>query len=313
MGREVSEVEQPRKIGFVGLGNMGWPMAARLIDADFGLTVLDANDQMQRNFSEEYRCKGADSLSEVGVTSEVVITMLPDGKAVRGVVFGDGLEDNLAGSMQPGTILIDMSSSSPIGTQELGRELSQTGVAMVDAPVSGGVSRAETGTLAIMAGGDQASINRCEAIFQVLGSKIFFTGKLGSGHAIKALNNMLSAAGLIAAAEILLVGRRFGLDPQVMIEVVNSSTGRNNSTENKFERYIFSRSFASGFSLDLMVKDLTAAVELARDTQTPFIFSSLCRDLCSGAQATLGQDLDHTEVVRWFEKLSNITLETGRE
>jgi len=284
-------------------------MASRLARASFELTVFDVDTERQRQFLSEFSGNGAGSLKEVGAASELVITMLPDGKVVRRTVFGNG-QDCLTDSMERGTILVDMSSSSPTGTQELGRELGEAGVAMVDAPVSGGVSRAETGTLAIMAGGDPEVVECCKAVFQAMGNKFFYTGQIGSGHAMKALNNMLSAVGLIGAAEVLLVGRRFGLDPRVMIEVLNSSTGRNNSTEVKFEKFVFSRSFASGFSLDLMVKDITTAVDLARDTQTPFIFSSLCRELWACARTNLGQGLDHTDVVRWFEELSGITLET---
>lgn len=304
-------MHQPQKVGFIGLGNMGWPMASRLIGAGFDVTVFDVNTQTEQKFTQNYQCFGATSITQLGVTSEVVITMLPDGKAVQRALLGNGSGDGLVNSMQSGMILIDMSSSSPIDTRKLGRILCGAEIAMVDAPVSGGVSRAEAGTLSIMAGGDRSVLDRCEAIFQVLANKVFYTGGLGSGHAMKALNNLLSAGGLIAAAEILLVGRRFGLDPHTMIEVLNSSTGRNNSTENKFEKFILSRSFASGFSLDLMIKDLTTAVELARDTETPIIFGSLCRELWACARASLGHDLDHTEVVRWFEELSSITLEGG--
>jgi len=285
-------------------------MASRLAETDFELNVFDLNTERQRQFLSEFRGNGADCLKEVAAASEIVITMLPDGKAVRRVVIGNG-KDCLADSMEHGTILVDMSSSSPTGTRELGRELSEIGIVMVDAPVSGGVSRAETGTLSIMAGGDREVIDRCTDIFEAVGSKIFYTGQLGSAHAVKALNNMLSAAGLIAAAEVLLVGRRFGVDPRAMLEVLNSSTGRNNSTEVKFDKFVFSRSFASGFSLDLMVKDLTTAVELARDTQTPVIFSTLCRELCASARAALGEGLDHTDVVRWFEELAGTTLESA--
>ena len=304
-------MQQPGKIGFVGLGKMGGPMASRLTKAGLEVTVLDVDAERQRSFVSQYPCRGAASLGEVGAASELVITMLPDGKAVRRAVLAEHGEDCLSGSMARGTILVDMSSSSPTGTRELGRELAAIGIEMVDAPVSGGVGKAESGMLAIMAGGNLEAVQRCDSVFRFMGSKVFYTGQLGSGHAMKALNNMLSAAGLIAAAEVLLVGRRFGLDPDIMIEVLNSSTGRNNSTENKFEKFVFSRSFDSGFSLDLMVKDLTMAVDLARDTQTPFIFSSLCRELWAGARADLGQDLDHMDVVRWFEKLSNTTLEAS--
>jgi 3-hydroxyisobutyrate dehydrogenase len=179
---------------------------------------------------------------------------------------------------------------------------------MLDAPVSGGVPKAVDGTLAIIVGGDAAVAERCRPLFEAMGAQIFMAGALGSGHALKALNNLVSAAGLIAAAEALLIGHRFGLDPTVMIDVLNASTGRNNSTENKFKRFILSRRFDSGFSLDLMVKDLTTAVKLARETGAPAVFSGVCRELWAAAQAVLEAESDHTDVVRWFEEMAKTEL-----
>jgi 3-hydroxyisobutyrate dehydrogenase len=201
-----------------------------------------------------------------------------------------------------------MGSSSPTGTQALGRELGGRGVALLDAPVSGGVARAEAGTLAIMVGGDPVEVERCRPLLAPLGNRIFATGPLGSGHALKALNNLVSAAGFVAAAEALLIGRRFGLDPDVMVDVLNASTGRNNSTENKFKQFVFSRTFASGFALDLMVKDLATALELAGATETPAPLGARCRDLWIAAQEELGPGADHTAVVQWLEKLAGAVL-----
>jgi 3-hydroxyisobutyrate dehydrogenase len=294
----------PLRVGFVGLGSMGRPMAARLRSAGCALTVFDARPEVVRDFVKDGGVAGA-ALPDIGRASEVVITMLPNGEIVRRVVLD---ENGLLHSMPAGSVLIDMSSSSPTGTQALGRALAEHDVAMLDAPVSGGVPRAETGTLSIMVGGDPQVIARCRPVLQPLGEHIFETGALGSGHALKALNNLVSASGLIAAAEALLIGQRFGLDPSVMIDVLNASTGRNNSTENKLKQFVLSRRFASGFSLDLMVKDLSTALELADATDTPAPFSTLCRELWSAAQAQLESGADHTAVVRWFEALARTTL-----
>jgi 3-hydroxyisobutyrate dehydrogenase len=303
-------MDRPTKIGFIGLGNMGQPMAARLLEAGFALTVLDADEKAQQAFVSQYGGTPASSLSELGANCDVVITMLPDGHAVRRVVLGEEEDgyDRLFGSMRQGSILIDMSSSSPTGTQALGKILAQHGLFMLDAPVSGGVLRAENGTLAIMVGGDTAVLKRCRPLFEAMGKRLFETGALGSGHAMKALNNLVSAAGLIAAAEALLIGHRFGLEPTVMIDILNASTGRNNSTENKFKQFILSRTFDSGFSLDLMVKDLTTAVDLARETKTPAVFSAACRELWAAALSKLENEADHTAVVRWFEEMAEIEL-----
>jgi 3-hydroxyisobutyrate dehydrogenase len=303
-------MEPLSKVGFIGLGNMGRPMAARLQEAGFTLTVFDSDPQAQQTFLESHGGKGASSLGQLASSSDTVITMLPDGHVVRRVTLSDdqGSQDHLLGSMRKGSILIDMSSSSPTGSQDLGRILSQNEIRMLDAPVSGGVPKAVDGTLAIIVGGEAAVVERCRPLLEVMGAQVFMAGALGSGHALKALNNLVSAAGLIAAAEALLIGQRFGLDPSVMIDVINASTGRNNSTENKFKRFILSRRFDSGFSLDLMVKDLTTAVKLARETGATAIFSGVCRDLWAAAQAVLETESDHTDVVRWFEEMAKTEL-----
>jgi len=197
---------------------------------------------------------------------DAVITMLPDGHAVRAVTLD--VEGLLAG-FAPGAVLIDMSSSSPVGTRELGERLAARDVRMIDAPVSGGVRKAEDATLAIMVGGEVQTIERCNPVLEAMGKQIFLTGALGSGHAMKALNNYVSAAGLAAAVEAVLAAARFGLDPGKVVDVLNASTGMNNSTLNKFHRFILSRAFDSGFSLDLMVKDLKTALEVAHSSGTP--------------------------------------------
>jgi len=280
-------------------------MAARLRGAGFALAVFDSRADAVRDFVRDGGTAAA-TLADVARESDVVITMLPNGETVRRVVL-DG-DASLLPAMPSACVLIDMSSSSPTGTQSLGRILATRGIAMLDAPVSGGVTRAEDGTLSIMAGGDPAVLERCRPVLQSMGERIFATGPLGSGHAMKALNNLVSAAGLIAATEALLVGQRFGLDPNVMIDVLNASTGRNNSTEKKFKQFVLSRRFASGFSLDLMVKDLTTALDLAHATETPAPFSAACRELWAAAQAQLESGADHTAVVRWFETLARTSL-----
>jgi len=302
----------PKHIGFVGLGNMGFPMASRLAEADYSLAVYEIRQDVQIAFLEGRRARGANSPAEAAQQSELVITMLPDGGAVSAAVLGgEGLQGMLE-ALAPGSILVDMSSSAPMETRRMGELLAARGIHMLDAPVSGGVPKAKSGELTIIAGGEADILDRCRPVLETMGSRIFHSGPLGSGHAVKALNNMCSAAGLIAAAEVLLAGRRFGIDPRVMNDILNASTGRNNSTENKMARYVFSRSFSSGFSLDLMLKDLTTAADLARDLGVPFLLGSACRELWAAAQTGLEKGVDHTGVVRWFEELAGTRLE-GKE
>ncbi|MGE4278773.1 MAG: NAD(P)-dependent oxidoreductase [Magnetospirillum sp.] len=287
------------KIGFVGIGNMGRPMAALLVKAGHAVTVLDRDAALSRVVAAEIGATAADNAAALAQASDVVFTMLPNGKIVHDVLMG---ADAIAAHLAKGALVIDTSSSYPLGTQELGRELAALGLGLVDAPVSGGVKRAINGTLAIMAGGDSALVERATPILQALGS-VYATGPLGSGHALKALNNYVSAAGLAAAAEALLVGQRFGLEGETITRVLNASTGRNNATENKLAQFILSGSFGSGFALDLMAKDLRAAGALATDlgVAAPQLQDSVA--LWNQAEQELGKGADHTAIYLYLKAL----------
>jgi len=281
-------------------------MARSLARAGYRLVAHDVDRGALKRACEMTGVEAGESLGAMASRCEAVITMLPDGDTVRAVVLGAG--DCLLAGFPRGSVFIDMSSSSPLGTRELGARLAERGVAMLDAPVSGGVRKAADATLSIMVGGDAQSLARCRPFFETMGRRIFMTGPLGSGHAMKALNNYVSAAGLVAAAEGVLAAQRFGLDPGNVVDILNASTGMNNSTLNKFHQFILSRAFDSGFSLDLMVKDLNTALEVARSTGSPARLAEACLEAWTEAQATLGPGLDHTAVVRYWEKLAGTEL-----
>lgn len=296
-------------IGFIGLGNMGSPMARRLREAGFDLVVADRRGDVAASFARAHGSSAADSLEGLAATSDVLVTMLPDGAAVHQVVTSvlrDG-DEPLAGAGR-WRVVIDMGSSDPAGTVALGEMLAARGVDFVDAPVSGGVVRAGTGELSILVGGDEHVAERCRPLFDVVGSSVFHVGRLGAGHAMKALNNLLSAVGLVAAAEILVAGARFGLRPNVMLDVVNASSGRNNSTETKFAPHVLTAAFASGFSLDLMLKDLRTALRVAGDTNTPMPVGALLVELAAMAQQHLPDGADHTQLVEWVEAQTGTPL-----
>jgi 3-hydroxyisobutyrate dehydrogenase len=292
------EFVPPERIGFVGLGNMGAPMARHLADAGYQLVVADANPAALERFCASVPCDRAQSLAELGRGCRLVITMLPDGAAVRQVLLAD---DGVAAALAPGSVVLDMTSAEPVATRELGRRLAGSAISLVDAPVSGGVKRAVQGTLAIMAGGEPAAIARCKPVLEKLG-QVFCTGSSGSGHAVKALNNYLSAIALAATAEALMAGESFGLEPAVMLEIFNHSTGRNSATESKFPSFVLPRSFNSGFALGLMAKDLRIALGLAQTVGTPSTLLSECSALWSRAERLLGFSADHTELVRYLER-----------
>jgi 3-hydroxyisobutyrate dehydrogenase len=295
---DVSSLRPPARIGFVGLGQMGLPMARNLGRAGYRLVLHDADPAALARAREE---TGA-ATQETFADCEAVITMLPDGNAVRAVV--EGVLPRLA----KGSVVIDMSSSSPVGTRELGAQLSEHGIALVDAPVSGGARKAADATLSIMAGGDPQTIARCRPLLESMGKQIFLAGPLGSGHAIKALNNYVSAAGLVAAIEAVLAGQRFGLEAKTIVDILNASTGMNNSTLNKFHQFILSRRFDAGFSLDLMVKDLRTAMEIARATGSPVPLGEACLEAWIQARTALGPGKDHTAVARYWENLAGTEL-----
>ena len=188
-------------------------------------------------------------------------------------------------------------------TVSLAERLARKGVVLFDAPVSGGVPRAVTGKLTIMAGGDGKDIDAAMPVLQAMGS-VIKTGGVGTGHAMKALNNLVSSAGFLIGIEALLIGSRFGIEPETMVDILNVSTGMNNSTQKKFKQYVLSRKFDSGFALGLMVKDLTIALGIARDQEVNAPFAGLCRDLWAGAGAMLGPQADHTAVALLSEKLA---------
>ena len=298
-------LQPPARIGFIGIGNMGRPMARRLLEAGYTVQVADKNESAVQRFVAEFGGNAANSLEPLARSSQAVITMLPDGKAVQEVVLGDG---GLISSLAAGSIVIDMSSSEPVGTRDLGRALAGRGIHLVDAPVSGGVKRAIDGSLATMAGGEAGIIACIRPLLEAMAKQIFLTGPLGSGHAMKALNNLVSAAGLWMAAEALLVGQQFGLAPETMVDVLNASTGRNNSTENKFKQHILSRTFGSGFSLGLMAKDLRTAQGLAAATGIPAPFTRCCTELWDQAVRELGEAADHTAIVRVLEQKAGQVL-----
>lgn len=296
MSAGISNASTKQTVAFIGLGLMGLPMAGRLLKA--GLSVRGADlSTAARSAFQNNGGKAFASAQEAASGADVVITMLPNGAAVKQALFGDG---GAASALRPGALVIEMSSSAPLGTIELGAGLKQTGIMLLDAPVSGGVRRAVDGTLAVIVGGDKAVLEQARPLLALLGASIIHVGPLGSGHAMKALNNYVSATGLAAACEALIVGQAFGIAPETVVDVLNASTGRNNSTETKLKPFILSENYAAGFSLALMAKDLRTAAELSEQigTRVPGIIATA--ELWSRASAALGETADHTEIHRYL-------------
>lgn len=291
-----------KRVAFLGIGNMGWPMAANLVKAGFEVTVADVVPGRAESFAAETGGKAAASPAEAAKGADCVVTIVPTSKQVAEAVEAVGP------SLAKGMLVIDMTSGQPGRTREIAAALADKGVAMIDCPVSGGVPRAKTGQLAIMAGGEEADLDRADAVLKAMGTSIHRCGPIGAGQAMKALNNLVSAGGYLIGIEALLIGQRFGLDPAKMVDVLNASTGMNNSTQKKFKEYVLSRRFDAGFGLDLMVKDLSIALEVGRETTTPTPFAALCREMWASAAALLGPGADHTAVAKLSEQMSGTVL-----
>ena len=296
-----------KRIAFAGIGNMGWPMAANLVKAGFDVTVCDVVPGRAASFATETGAKAAATPAEAAAGADCVVIIVPTSKQV-----GEAVEAMLP-SLKPGMLVIDMTSGQPGRTREISAMLEGHGVPMIDCPVSGGVPRAKSGQLAIMVGGPDAEIDRAEPVLKAMGTSVYRCGDIGAGQAMKALNNLVSAGGYLIGIEALLIGQRFGLDPTTMVDVLNASSGMNNSTQKKFKEYVLSRRFDAGFGLDLMVKDLSIALEVGRETATPAPFSALCREMWLAAATTLGPGADHTAVAKMLEQMTGTVLGGNQE
>jgi len=283
---------------------MGRPMASRLAGAGFTLRVFDLSQKAVSDFVGTHPTALATASAKAAAQgADALITMLPDGKAVRQAVL-EG-RDAAAEGLGAGALVMDMSSSNPVDTQKLARDLAAKGLALLDAPVAGGGKRAVDGSLSIMVGGAAADLERARPVFAAMGRTITLCGPAGAGHALKALNNYLSAAGVVAMCEALIVGEAFGLDPGTMIDVFNTSTGKSNATEVKGRQFVVSKSFAAGFTTALMAKDLRTAGELASHLELNMPNLQQAAAYWTAADGTLGKGADHTEVFRYAERLAD--------
>jgi 3-hydroxyisobutyrate dehydrogenase len=291
-----------RPVAVVGLGNIGYPIASRVHGGVRSLRVRDSDDAKAARFVREHA--GATAAETVGDLSgtAVVLLSLPDSAVVDAVVAGTPDEPGLIDVLSSGSTVIDMSSSRPDRSRSLEQELAGRGIRFLDAPVSGGVRRAFDGSLSIMVGGDAALLDEHRALLERIGTTITHVGPAGAGHAAKALNNYVSAAGLVATVEALLAGRGFGIDPLTLVDVFNSSTGRNYTTEHKARQAMLSGTFDSGFGLQLMAKDVRTAVELAGVLGVRMALGDAAAAVWADAASSLGPGADHTEIYSFLER-----------
>jgi 3-hydroxyisobutyrate dehydrogenase len=305
---------------------MGIPMSRRLVEAGYHVrgfdTAADARQAFEAIGSSDAggEVTAVTELGAVGDGADAVVLMLPDSDIVERVLLGRlasepadaGPGGGLLVNLAPGTVIIDMSSSDPARTRVLAELTASAGLSLIDAPVSGGIVGARAGTLTIMVGGPSAAFARFKPMLSAMGKRVVHAGDVGAGHAVKALNNLMSAAHLLASSEALIAGQRFGLDPAVMLEIINTSSGRSWSTENKWPVFVLTEKFDAGFSARLMVKDIKLALSIEHATGVPSAASEAVVATWEEALAELGPDADHTAIARWLEtkRLATQGLET---
>ena len=282
------------KIAFIGLGLMGVPMAKNLLKAGYQMVGFDLNNEVVAKFSDDKGFRFVATPEQAIEDANITILMLPDSSIIDSVLWGNDGSTGIASKLSKNSYLIDMSSSSPISSKENNYQLEKLGIKFVDAPVSGGVKKAIDGSLAIIVGGKKEHFDEVYPLLECMGKSIVHVGDAGAAHAVKALNNYVSAAGLIAASEALNAANKFGLDPHVVNKVFNASTGRNNTTENKVENFMLNDAFNSGFSLALMRKDVQIALSFIENMNCYANLARQCVLTAKEADEKLGKGADHT-------------------
>jgi 3-hydroxyisobutyrate dehydrogenase-like beta-hydroxyacid dehydrogenase len=299
--REImSSSEQQNQIGFVGVGVMGRPMARRLIEAGHSLIVYDRDEQAVAELAA-LGAHAAKSVREVADKARIVFTSLPTPAVFRQVALGDG--GLIEGSGLK--ILVDLSTVGSRTEKEVADGLLEKGIATVDAPVSGGAAGAKKGTLAIMAAGNPAEVDEVRGLFEVLG-KVFIVGEEpGQGQLLKLLNNMLSSTAFAITSEAFVAGMRGGLDPEVMMSVINAGSGKNGATLDKFPKQVLPRTFDFGFPIGSVCKDIGLAVEECQALGVPMWVGNVARQVWNYAAMQDGTKRDMTELVKYMERWSS--------
>lgn len=300
-------------IAFVGLGRMGNPMARHLVKAGHRLIAADIRADVVRSFADAHGAVPAHGPEDIAKAS-VVITMLPSSRQVTDLLLGEGGSKGLAELLAPGSLVIDCSTSEPMATRHLGEALAAHNIAMVDAPVAGGVVFAEDGSLDVLVGGTEADLARARPILMGFAKSILVCGPLGAGHAMKALNNYVNAQVLLTYAEALTVGSKFGISMPTMVQALEAATtDRNHPFGKKIVRQVLSGKFASGMALGLISKDVGIARGLAKELGVWAPIADLTDELWADAAKSVGPMVDQTEVVKLWEGKSGLELRLDQQ
>jgi 3-hydroxyisobutyrate dehydrogenase-like beta-hydroxyacid dehydrogenase len=296
-----------KEIGFIGLGRMGVPMACRLIDAGYRIHVFDIREEAIATIVGK---GGVAAISPVDVASKVetVLVSLPTPEIVRQVALGT---NGIAEGSRVKTY-VDLSTTGPRVTAEIALALAEKGITALDAPVSGGVSGAEKGTLAVMVSGPASLCAKLRSMFEVIGRYFCVGDKPGMGQLMKLANNMLSATAMAASAEVMVMGVKAGLDPRIMIEVINAGSGANTAIRDKFPKAVLTRSFDHGFSTGLMHKDIILCLDEAERLRTPMWVCNTVRQLWSETKGHFGPKSDFTTIVQLVEMWAGVQVKPSK-
>ena len=292
-----------KKIGFIGLGIMGKPMAKNLLKAEFSIVAYDLNKDAVEDLVKA-GALDASSSKEAAGRADVIITMLPDSPDVKEVILG---KDGVLEGIKPGSIVIDMSSINPLVSQEIEKELRKKGVEMLDAPVSGGETGAIQGTLAIMVGGEEKVFKDCVDIFNAVGKNIVRVGGIGAGGFVKLVNQIIVAMNIAAVGEAFTLGAKAGLDPQVIHQAIRGGLAGSQVLETKAPM-IFGRNFKPGFKIKLHHKDLQNALSTAKDLGVPLPLSSFVQQIFLSLMTEGRGEEDHSALATFFEKMAKVEI-----
>ena len=295
------------KIGFIGLGIMGRPMAKNLIKAGHELVVFDYNKEA---LADLVSCGAAEAVNgkEVASQSEVVITMVPNSPHVRAAVLG---ENGVAEGAKSGTVVIDMSSIDPTESKAIGAELEKLGIDMLDAPVSGGEPKAIDGTLSVMVGGKKELFDKYYDMLMVMAGSVVYVGELGSGNVAKLANQMVVAVNIAAVSEALTFAKKAGTDPELVYQAIRGGLAGSTVMDAKAPM-ILNRNFNPGFRIELHIKDLTNALNAAHAVSSPAPLTGQLMGIMQGLKADGFEKEDHSSIVKYYEKVANTIVKPGK-
>ena len=290
-----------KKIGFVGLGIMGKPMAKNLLKAGYELVVFDINQEAVAEVVAAGAVKAVNA-KEVAAQSEAVITMLPNSPHVKAAVLG---ENGVLAGAKPGLILIDMSSIAPLAAQEVAAAVAKQGVEMLDAPVSGGEPKAIDGSLSIMVGGKQEIFDRCVELLSKMGKSVVRCGDIGAGNTTKLANQIIVALNIAALSEALVLATKAGVDPELVFNAIRGGLAGSTVMEAKAPM-ILAGNFKPGFKIDLHIKDLANAIETGHDVGVPLPLTSSVMEILQALKVDGKGQNDHSGIAMHYEKMAKV-------